>query len=580
MNPVAETNEAVDALPVFQPPATLGEVWDANWTAAGLSTPFGVAAPRRQAVQELSDAYRRVTGRDPFADAAAAGTPIALPGMGPGVQATAGVIGEQQARAPGRDLSTSADARDLTSAISTLADRLPDAQKTQLGPFLDVDGRAANIAQKAEQDAAAVNQRAYGLSGVGTSYVAGLARGLADPTTLLGAFAGGPEAGGLLSMLGREFAVNAGFGAATHEIVAPQREQLGLESGSLVGDALESGTFGAGLGLLLRGAGWTLRQAMGKAPSGEAAPAGFRPNPAPPPDLHAEAGALAPEDFEAAARQQDRDTAIDAQAPVQTMPGRIEAREATDAAAARIESGEGATLAPAPLNGEIIAPDRGGIRTPDGFVTIPDHPRMMQTALDDAVQSGWITPEQAAQYASERATSRAGTIEFRGKSYDGASPIEAVMAAARDTGISVDRVWDEVMPERLEPAAVAPDEEANRAGQGEPTGQPAPDAEAARPAAPVKPLDEAAAAPAGEGANPATEPPAAATKPLADATPGVGLAPQRADVERALAAAGGDAKIQAPEGEVSAREQLGLVDEFKAAAKELAGCILKFGNGE
>jgi len=342
VNPNAETQQSVDTLPVFQPPATLGQVWGANFSAAGLNTPIGVQQPRNQAFGDLFDAYSRATGRNVFDDAAAAGHSLAMPAFTNG-QLTGALSSDEQ--------------HEVTGVIGDLASRLPDAQRQQVAPFLDVDGRAATIAQEAEQRAANVNARAYGLTDVGASYVAGLARSLADPTTIPMALVGGPESSGVATMLAREFAVNAGFGAFTHVATAPERERLGLDNASLLGDAASAGVFGAGLGLVMRGAGWTLRRAMGRDAGGEAAPVGYKPTTTPPPDLHAELSQFEPADFDAAARFQDRETAMNALAPVQTMPGWMEARAATDAAAAKIEQGN----ADAPLTAAPVGMREAGV---------------------------------------------------------------------------------------------------------------------------------------------------------------------------------------------------------------------------
>jgi hypothetical protein len=322
MNPIAETDDTLHALPAFQPPATMGEAWDANFKAAGLSAPVGVQQPRREAVNDLLDAYSRTTGKSVFEAADDAGMPISSWAYSGG-------------KLNGK--LTSSEQAELTGVAGVLASRLPDAQARQVEPFLDVDARAAAKAQQLEAQAAEVNARTYGLSDNAAAWVGGLARGLADPTSIAGAVMGGPEAGPILSTLGREFAINAGIGGAVHEVNAPERRALGLQDGSLIGDAFTAGVYGAGLSMLLRGAGYALKRSFGRGHD-EAPPAAAPPNAAAPADLLHEAGALTPEDFEAAARHQDRETALDALAPVQTFEGRAQARQATDAAAASLET--------------------------------------------------------------------------------------------------------------------------------------------------------------------------------------------------------------------------------------------------
>lgn len=317
MNVDQETLDAENARPPFQPPATFGEAVETPWRTIDTNLPGSVHAPDAQALQDLTAGYARVTGRDFYDDA----------------------------KARGLTLDNSATIGETAAVAGALADTLPDAQANQLAPLLDVRARAAGIAQAAERQRAAVADRTYGLLPNAAAYMSELAHGMTDPVMLAGGLIGGPETGGLAASLMREFAVNAGIGGVAHEFTAPHREELGVENNSLLGDMLTAGAYGMGQGLVLRGAGWALGKAFGLGRAPEApAPEFYQPAANPPHDLVAEASAFEPADFEAAARLADRNVAMDAQAPAQSFAGRLDAAQATDAAAAAIETG--APLAP------------------------------------------------------------------------------------------------------------------------------------------------------------------------------------------------------------------------------------------
>ncbi len=326
-----DVEDAIASMGRAQPPATLGEVWDANWQAAGLDTMFGQYAPRQRASDDLTQAWQRVTGWTP----------------------------QQSAQAAGRSLETS-DYDERTAVLNMLAGGLPTEQQKALAPYLDVDKGAAKYAGEIEQRQAAVNDRAYGLSGHAVGFMANMTRQLIDPSSLAGAVVGGPEVGGVGAMIAREFAVNAGFGALQHVETADEKARLNLPETSLLGDAVSAGLFGTAIGLGMRGAGFALRRAFGDT----AAPRVEGVKETGDPAAAQAAGDLDPADFEAAAQHQARNVAIDALAPTPTYEGRMEARAAVDQAAAHIENPEGVPPpgdysaldaerpAPAPASGE------------------------------------------------------------------------------------------------------------------------------------------------------------------------------------------------------------------------------------
>lgn len=606
-----ETEGAIDALPAFQPPATLGEVWGANWAGAGLSTPLGIREPRERALKELTSAYQRATGQDPYAAAGAAGRALVNPTPG-----------------------------EAAAVIGRLVGDLPDHQQQQVAPFLDIDARAAAVAQATEQEAAAVNQRTFGLTAVGTSYLAGIARSLVDPMTIAAAPLGGPEASGLATMLGREFLVNAGFGAANHMIVAPQREALGLENNGLLADTVSAGVFGAGLGLTLRGAGWAIRKAIGRpivdaAGVAEPAPEGYQSLDQVPADLHAAMSALDPDDFSAAARFQDRETAMDAYAPRQDFAGRMDARAATDEAAARIETGEIADRPP----GEPAGMDRAGVETgapsdagaegeaANATAASPEAAASSTTgAAADVSQEatfetargskyvvhedGTTTRDKAARAdvghegdfgvkARSALTLYADPKLVGGLSAAGLSGLSRGARVVVDDGKATLLWWNEKAGKwgtselsRDIPVSTTP--EIGKApielwspkndvpGRVSYAGQHAGNA--------IVKLDRVERAPReeanrGEAAPAAREQPPSAVapvKPLATDRASPDLAPQRADVERALEAAGGDITIADTDEagaarQISARQALREADDYAAAAKELGDCIARFG---
>ncbi|HZU87933.1 MAG TPA: hypothetical protein VE993_01625 [Stellaceae bacterium] len=246
------------------PPATLGAIWQANWNAAGLDTFTGSGAPLAGAFNDLVDA--------------------ATAKLGP-LPAAAKARGLDYFGAPGFD--------GKAALIARMAADLPKDQQAELAPLLDIRSRAADTAAKIESDAADVAGRTYGLSGLATAWLAGVARQVVDPVNVALMAVGGPEGGGVITTLARQ-ALIAGAGQAIQEpVIQANRRELGLDSG--LGPALKDVAETAGgaaattavLGALYRGAAWALRNR---------APAELPP-----------AVNVSPADFDAAAHLADRD---------------------------------------------------------------------------------------------------------------------------------------------------------------------------------------------------------------------------------------------------------------------------------
>jgi hypothetical protein len=586
-------------------PATLGEVVDADWGAAGLQTPFGVRAPREEAAAELNDAYRRATGVAAPDAAAAAG--YAWPEGFPDAQA---------------------------AIVHTLTAGLPDAEAREVAPYADVDKRAAEKAQAIEARAADVGARTYGLTGNALGWTTGFARTLVDPTSILGAAVGAPEAGLLKNWIVREAAVNAGFGAGVHVAVAPQREELGLPTDSLAADVAASAAGGVALGGLFRAAGWALGRVfdrnLGARPgsdSRETAPEGFAPAAAPPPpEARAAAQTVEPEDFGAAARFVEDRAFIEAEGGPNAAD-RLALGGGIDAAAEAADAGQPLGLI---ADARMLASSRllmqrlEATRAPDVPFAGPEFGDQMK-ALNDraaALQDG-LDRLPAGDPAAVDRLARLQGVE---------SSLARAETAAERRALSErrDQILVDTAPEALA-AAAAPFEQrrvmaaelasiqARMTELGSPPWTPRPlssyplPEEIARPAAPLAETGEAGAAappaapaagagapksgqegtgapapargPAGEGAAPAAPARQAAAAPaapvaraLSPETPDALAAARRGEAERVLAQAP-DLEIQLPgdkEGEfakLSARQALAEADEDARAAQELGACV-------
>lgn len=285
-----------------RPPATLGELWGAEWKSAGLDTFTGSGQPIEDAYEELRSKTLGAAGKDLLTLAAERGVNF-------------GALRTMDERA-----------RFFGGVIATL----PEDRQKELQPLVDVRARAADKAQAIEREATDVRSASYGLSAVATGFIAAAARQAVDPVNIASMPLGGPLKGPVLKMIAREFAFGAGAQLVQEPHIEEQRAKLGLESGFARGatDVLEAGVGQAGLASLFRGAAWGWRAMRGhtamrpEADIRTGAPAqpvaAVVPLPTDRFDLHAE-------DFTAAAHLAERDHAMDAalteRAPVPEKAG-------------------------------------------------------------------------------------------------------------------------------------------------------------------------------------------------------------------------------------------------------------------
>lgn len=231
--------------PAARAPATLGEIWDTEWKASGLDTTFGVHKPMNDAYGELHERLTSITGKD------------------------LGTL----ARERNLDfLGGGFDGR--VRAISQIIDSLPDPQQKLLADYKDVRGRARAKAAEIERQSEDVAGATYGLSGYATAFAAGVARQMVDPVNLASMPIGGPAKGPVLKWLGKEFLIGAGVQAAQEPLIAPVRQELGLETNS-VENILEAGIGQAGLSGLMRGiaAAWRAGKRAANPPNVDITPA-------------------------------------------------------------------------------------------------------------------------------------------------------------------------------------------------------------------------------------------------------------------------------------------------------------------
>lgn len=236
----AAERDAAARGPLAANPATLGEVWDASWNAAGLDTVFGVGKPWAQAHDELRQQIETVSGQSLSDLAEAQGKRLQLQGY-------AGATLQQQAR-----------------ELADLAAGLTPEQQEKVKPYLDIPARARTIAAETERRAADISDRTYGLSGHALGFLAGTARQALDPVNLGTMFVGGPARSALLPMLAREFGLGAAAQAIQEPAIEAGRADLGLEAGlgRALTNTLEAGIGNAGLAGLFRGAGWLMRRGV------------------------------------------------------------------------------------------------------------------------------------------------------------------------------------------------------------------------------------------------------------------------------------------------------------------------------
>lgn len=305
-------------------PASFGEVWNAEWSRAGLDTLGGVGRPLGEAQGELEAAIEREAGTDLASYAAEKNVALG-----------SAVTTDQRIK-----------------LLGDLADTLPEEKRKPLEPLRDVRKRASDKAHAIEREASDVADGTYGLSGTAVAFTAGIARQAVDPANLVANIAVpgvGPLTGRVLPMLGKQAAAGAATQALVEPLIASARSDLGLETNALA-DIAGAAIGAAGISGLLRAGAWGIRSAARL--SGKEIPflepdlparAENRTSGAPIAsavssvrDLYARIRGLAPEDLEAAGRLIERDQVMDAAAGAR-------APEKIDEAAAALEGGKPVT---------------------------------------------------------------------------------------------------------------------------------------------------------------------------------------------------------------------------------------------
>jgi hypothetical protein len=234
--------------PAAYSPATLGEIWNAEWARSALDTLTGVGRPYQDSYDEL------VQGIE-----AAAGSDIAT------------YAAQQKVRLGG------GNTRDQNiAALGVLADTLPEERSQPLQPLKDVRKRAAEKAQALEKESGDVAAGTYGLTGTATAFLAGVARQALDPVNLATLPLGAGPGMGALRAIGAEALAAAGTQAAQEPMIQAERGRLGLEAGFSQGalNVAQAGIGAAGLTAIFRGAGAVYRRVRGEAPGAGARESG------------------------------------------------------------------------------------------------------------------------------------------------------------------------------------------------------------------------------------------------------------------------------------------------------------------
>lgn len=332
--------------PGARQPATLREIWDAEWKRGGLDTITGVGRPLYDARGDLASAIEAAAGK-PLADYAAEKRVL----LGSGVTIDQDV-----------------------AILNSLADTLPREQQEKLQHLRDVRRRAVETAQATEREAAEVSASTYGLSGTATAWMAAIARQSIDPVNLSLMVAtspiGGTLAGGAARFIARQAAAGAVAQAAVEPYIEPARAEMGLEAGfgRAVGNVLEAGIGGAAIG----GAGVALHHVFSAAArsfrTAREQPTQAAPADAVPPSPEASPAAepvvpegsvhpnLVPEDFEAVALLAERDAVV---APPSGLDPVVHAQGIRNAETA-IETGR---PVPLPERQRELVPDIGDTNT-------------------------------------------------------------------------------------------------------------------------------------------------------------------------------------------------------------------------
>jgi hypothetical protein len=210
--------------PIARAPATLGEIWRAEWDANGLDTVTGIGKPLLDSYEELRQRTADITG-------------MQVPEL-----------------ARQRGMSLQGQTLDgIIDTMGRIVDSLPDSQQKLLADYKDVRKRAREKAAETERQSGEIGDATYGLSGHSAAFLAGMARQMVDPINLALAPVGGPAKGPVLKWLGKEFLIGAGTQAVQEPLIAPRRAELGLETNSFE-NILQAGIGQAGFAGLLRGA--------------------------------------------------------------------------------------------------------------------------------------------------------------------------------------------------------------------------------------------------------------------------------------------------------------------------------------
>ncbi len=216
-------------MPAALPPASLGDIWRAEWAATGLDTVETTIDPFRSAYDDLAKRVADTGGK----------------GLA--------VLADQY----GVDLGQTRGIGDQIVGLERLIDRLPEEQRKALEPHRNVMEAARRNAREIEKRAEEVGAATYGLSGYATSFAAGISRQMVSPVNLALIPLGGPLTGtgvrGVGLMLAREAAYGAAGQAIQEPVIAAGRERLGLETSSFeniaqaaIGQAAFAGVFRAG----------------------------------------------------------------------------------------------------------------------------------------------------------------------------------------------------------------------------------------------------------------------------------------------------------------------------------------------
>lgn len=396
--------------PAARAPATLGEVWQSEWTRGGLDTYFGLQKPLDDSVTELESAI-----------AGAAGKPA-----------------QDYARERGLDLGRPATIDQRIKMLGDLADTFDDDTRKKIEPLRDARARAADKAQAIERAASDVAAGTYGLSGTATAFLAGMARQFVDPAVIAANIAtgplGGPFKGPLLSVVARQGIAGMAGQALVEPAIEGERERLGLEAGAgrAAQNIVEAGLGSAGLAVLFRGAAWTARRAItavrgepALAPDARTSAPEFRPGepgieaaPAPADRPGMPASDLAPEDFQAATHVAERDELVAAHAPEGVVP---------DAHATRLEDTARAIE------------ERRPLPTDEGAVDTPAPTRRGPAARDPATFSVF---EFLASHGGLHPTDKGGLTGELAGILDRNPFVPGFGPLLRKGGMSLDRAWE------------------------------------------------------------------------------------------------------------------------------------------